>query len=347
MMDIQQKLTPPALWLFFCTGMVLAMIVIGAITRLTESGLSMVEWRPLIGILPPLSRAEWERVFALYQQTPEFQLKNGWMGLADFKTIFFWEWFHRFWGQIIGMVYFFPLAFFWARGVLRGSHLLRCFGLFILVGLQGVMGWYMVESGLVDQPAVSHYRLAAHLALAFTLLGFTVWQALALAGFKRNSHWCLFRHGAVTFAFLGITILWGAFVAGLDAGLVYNEFPLMAGGFFPPEINQLSPAWINYLENIPVVQFAHRWLGVTAMFLILIYAGRAVFFNGRKEWSFGLLIPVVFLQVGLGIATLLSGVYLPLAVVHQTGAALLVILMTTSLYQTSPFGGSCSGAACS
>lgn len=314
------------------------MIVIGAITRLTESGLSMVEWRPLIGILPPLSHPEWERVFALYQQTPEFQMKNSWMGLADFKIIFFWEWFHRFWGQIIGMAYALPLLFFGLTGALRGKHLLRCFGLFVLVGLQGVMGWYMVESGLVDKPAVSHYRLAAHLSLAFTLLALTVWQAMALAGFKRTGHWCIFRHGMVTFAFLIVTILWGAFVAGLDAGLVYNEFPLMAGGFFPPEINQFTPAWLNYFENIPVVQFSHRWLAVTSMVLILLYAGRAVFYNKRKELSFGLLIPVVLLQVGLGIATLLSGVYLPLAVLHQAGAALLVILMTVTLYQTSPFG---------
>lgn len=334
-----------ALWLFLCAGAVMAMITIGAITRLTESGLSMVEWKPLIGILPPLSALEWERVFGLYQKTPEFLLKNSGMNLADFKHIFFWEWFHRFWGQLIGMAYFFPLVYFRLRGQLRGVHFRRCLALFILIGLQGVMGWYMVASGLVDRPAVSHYRLAAHLSLALLLLALTTLEAMSLAGFKKRPHLCLFRHGCVTFAFLGVTILWGAFVAGLDAGLVYNEFPLMGGHFFPPEMGQLSPGWRNYLENIPVVQFAHRWLAVTTMMLILIYAGRAVFYAKRPEASFRLLIVMVLAQVGLGIATLLSGVWLPLAVLHQAGAAVLVVLMSASLYQSYPWGGAASDAS--
>jgi cytochrome c oxidase assembly protein subunit 15 len=332
-------LAPTALWLFFCAGAVMAMITIGAITRLTESGLSMVEWKPLIGILPPLSALEWERVFGLYQQTPEFQLKNSWMSLEGFKQIFFWEWFHRFWGQLIGMAYVFPLVYFRLKGQLTGVHFRRCLGLFVLIALQGVMGWYMVASGLVDRPAVSHYRLAAHLTLALLLLALTTVEAMRLAGFPKRPHFCLFRHGGVTFVFLGVTILWGAFVAGLDAGLVYNEFPLMAGQFFPPEMGQLSPGWKNYLENIPVVQFAHRWLAVTTMVLILIYAGRAVFREQRPEWSFRLLIVMALAQAGLGIATLLSGVALPLAVLHQAGAVILVVLMSASLYQSYPWGG--------
>ncbi|MCD8562715.1 MAG: COX15/CtaA family protein [Alphaproteobacteria bacterium] len=342
----QNSLPLPALWLFFCVGAVLAMITIGAITRLTESGLSMVEWKPLIGILPPLSHTEWERVFALYQKSPEFQLKNSWMTLSDFKQIFFWEWFHRFWGQLIGMMYFFPLIWFRLKGQLTGIHFRRCIGLFVLVGLQGLMGWYMVKSGLVDRPAVSHYRLAAHLTLALLLLALTTAEAMALSGFKKKPYFCLFRHGAVTFLFLGITILWGAFTAGLDAGLVYNEFPLMGGHFFPPEMGQLSPAWRNYLENIPVVQFTHRWLAVTTMILILLYAGRAVIREKRPEASFKLLALMAFVQVGLGITTLLSGVWLPVAVIHQAGAAFLVVLMSASLYQSWPWGGSSSGSCC-
>ncbi|HRQ62057.1 MAG TPA: COX15/CtaA family protein, partial [Alphaproteobacteria bacterium] len=156
MTNAPEKITAPALWLCFCAAMVMAMIVIGAITRLTESGLSMVEWRPLIGILPPLSEAEWERVFGLYRETPEFQMKNSWMELADFKGIFFWEWFHRFWGQVIGAVYLLPLLYFQFTKRLTGRALLAGWGLFALVCAQGVMGWYMVESGLVNEPNVSH-----------------------------------------------------------------------------------------------------------------------------------------------------------------------------------------------
>ncbi|MCD8571394.1 MAG: COX15/CtaA family protein [Alphaproteobacteria bacterium] len=337
---IRKPVPATALWLFFCVGAVLAMIVIGAITRLTESGLSMVEWKPLIGILPPLSEAEWQRVFDLYIQTPEFHLKNSWMTIADFKEIFFWEWFHRFWGQLIGAIYLLPLLFFAFTGRLLGRHLARCTGLFVLLSLQGVMGWYMVESGLIAEPAVSHYRLAAHLSLAFLLLALTVLEAMSLSGFPQKPHFCLFRHGAFTFVFLAITITWGAFVAGLDAGLVYNEFPLMGGGFFPPEMGFLNPEWRNYLENIPVVQFVHRWLAILTMILIFIYAGRAILREKRSEASFKFLILMTFLQVGLGIATLLSAVYLPVAVLHQLGAALLVILMSATLYQTWPWASS-------
>lgn len=319
-------------WLFTVAATVFVMIVVGAITRLTESGLSMVEWRPLIGTLPPLSDQEWQRVFALYQETPEFQKKNFWMDIEDFKYIFFWEWFHRFWGRIIGLVYAIPFFYFLFTKKIPAGYNLKLWGLLVLGGAQAVMGWYMVMSGLVDTPAVSHYRLAAHLSLAFLIFSLLIWVAISIRGVERKPDNALYNHSWIALGFLVITIFWGAYVAGLDAGLIYNEFPKMGDGLMPPEMWHYEPFWVNFFENIPAVQFTHRWLGILTGLAII-----SVAIHGAKKkagWQFHALGTLVILQVGLGIATLLTGVWIPLATLHQAIAALLVAMMSVCLYKT-------------
>ena len=298
-------------WLIFTAFMVFAMAVIGAITRLTESGLSMVEWRPLIGTLPPLSETEWQRVFDLYRETPEYQKKNFGMELDQFKTIFFWEWFHRLWGRLIGIVYVLPLLYFWIKKQIpNGYHGKLLFGLF-LGGLQGLMGWYMVKSGLIDRPSVSHFRLAAHLSLAFLIFSYLLWLAFDLKNQsieKTSSN--LRCHGWLSYILVFITLIWGAFVAGLDAGLVYNSWPKMGSHWIPPEL--LS--FMHIVTEPASVQFIHRWIAVATGILILSFAYRVKSFP---------LAGMILLQIGLGITTLLSQVSTPLAAAHQAGAFIL------------------------
>jgi len=320
-------------WLFVAAGMVFAMAVIGAITRLTESGLSMAEWRPLIGALPPLSQAEWDRVFDLYRQTPEYRLINTGMSLDDFKTIFFWEWLHRLWGRLIGVVFALPLLWFWLAGTIRRTGLgprlsWTLVGLLILGGLQGVLGWVMVQSGLVDRPSVSHYRLAAHLGLAFLIFGLLIWVGLSVRGSTEASGAApgLRRHGWGALVLISVTVLWGAMVAGLDAGLAYNTFPLMNGALLPAEALSIVPAWLNLFDNTALVQFIHRWLAIVSAVVVLALAVRARRVDagrGLAPW----LALVVLIQVGLGIATLLLGVPIVIATLHQAGALTLVGLL--------------------
>lgn len=313
--------------------MVFAMAVIGAITRLTESGLSMAEWRPLIGALPPLSQAEWDRVFDLYRQTPEYRLINTGMSLDDFKTIFFWEWLHRFWGRLIGLVFALPLLWFWLAGTIRRTGLgprlsWTLVGLLILGGLQGVLGWVMVQSGLVDRPSVSHYRLAGHLGLAFLIFGLLIWVGLSVRGSTQASAAAsgLRRHGWIALALISVTVLWGAMVAGLDAGLAYNTFPLMNGALLPAEALSIVPAWLNLFDNTALVQFVHRWLAIVSAVVVLALTVRA-----RRVEGCGALAPwlglAVLVQVGLGIATLLLAVPIAIATLHQAGALVLVALL--------------------
>lgn len=311
-------------WLFATAFLVFCMAIIGAITRLTESGLSMVEWRPLIGTIPPLSEQEWQRVFDLYKQTPEYQKEHFWMELDDFKYIFFWEWFHRFWGRLIGLAYGLPLAFFWFKGWIPDHFKPRLLGLLALGGAQAVMGWYMVESGLVDMPSVSHYRLAAHLGLAFIIFIALVWVGLQIRtpdkrpGSDRPVSLKLHYWGC--WAALAVTIVWGAFVAGLDAGLVYNSWPLMGNTFFPAE-----PFSLTAIFSDPVwVQFFHRWVAVIAALILLGFAW------GTKDI---LIAAAVFLQVGIGITTLLSQVWIPLAALHQAGAFIVVLSLLKNAYE--------------
>ncbi|HYG91737.1 MAG TPA: COX15/CtaA family protein [Azospirillum sp.] len=343
--DVRTASTPRpiAVWLLVCAGMVFAMAVIGAVTRLTESGLSMVEWKPLIGILPPLSEAEWNRVFDLYRQTPEFRVYNAWMDLEGFKRIFFWEWFHRLWGQLIGFVFLLPFLWFVVRRRIPRALAPRLFGLFLLGGLQGVIGWFMVKSGLVDQPHVSHYRLALHLGTAILIYGALLRVALGilapapLAGWRPDAIG-LRRHARWALGLVAVTIVWGAFVAGIRAGFAYNTFPLMAGHWVPPEIGNLTPWWINAFENTAAVQFLHRVLALTtgAVVLVLAWRVRVAELPGRAGMAAGLLAAMILVQIGLGIATLLTVVAIPLAAAHQAGALMVVGLLVWLLHELKP-----------
>lgn len=308
-------------WLFTTAFMVFAMAIIGAITRLTESGLSMVEWKPLIGAIPPLSDAEWERVFGLYKQTPEFMHKNSWMELADFQKIFFWEWLHRLWGRIIGLVYALPLIWFWVRGMIPQGYKGKFLGLFILGGMQGVMGWFMVMSGLVDRPDVSHFRLAAHLVLALVIYVGALWLAFDFTE-KKASQFCTFchkRHGWIAFAFVSVTIVWGAFVAGLDGGMLYNTWPKMDAHWMPPEVTGIY----SILHDPAATQFFHRWIAIIAGIVVLTFAWRVKSFP---------IAGMVFLQITLGIGTVMSQVVIPMAAMHQAGAMILLGLMIRQLH---------------
>lgn len=317
------------LWLYLCAASVFVMALIGAITRLTESGLSIAEWNPLMGALPPLNEAEWERVFTLYRDTPQYKDVNNGMGLAAFKNIFFWEWFHRLWGRAIGILYAVPFLCFLLRGRLPRPYLPSFLGILALGGFQGFLGWYMVKSGLIDDPAVSHYRLAAHLMTALALyaamldLGLRLRvqpapETVALAPLKKHLHICLL----LTL----VTMVWGAFVAGLDAGLIYNSFPLMGERPWPGEIFDMMPLWKNFIENHATVQFTHRLLALTTAVVTLSFVCKSRRFHVPiriRRWFVCLGITVIA-QVILGIATLMSSVALPLAVAHQGMAFLLL-----------------------
>lgn len=319
-----------SLWLFFCAFMVMAMTGIGAVTRLTESGLSITEWNVVSGIIPPISEITWVEEFSKYQATPEFAAKHHWMELDDFKDIYFWEWFHRLWGRLIGVVFALPLAFFWAKGWIARADRLRFLGLFVLGGSQGALGWFMVKSGLVDQPSVSHFRLAAHLSLAMVI--YCLLLAMALRVRAAGDSPCRIKpdltavrcHVVASFALVFITLIWGAFVAGLDAGMIYNTFPLMGGGLVPPEFGAT-----NFLHDPASIQFTHRVLAMTTGVTILALAARIYRTAPRLSIVMG---GWVLVQIALGITTLLSVVYIPVAVAHQIGAVILLTIMTYTLW---------------
>ncbi|MBH1974866.1 MAG: COX15/CtaA family protein [Rhodocyclales bacterium] len=332
-----------ALWLFACCAMVFVTLIIGGMTRLTHAGLSIVEWQPLVGALPPLNAADWQTLFAKYQLTPEFRLRNHDMDLAGFQYIFWWEWAHRLSGRLIGLVFFVPYVWFIVRGQLRGKLAWQVLGFFVLGGLQGAMGWYMVKSGLVDDPRVSSYRLAAHLGLAFLLFGGMFWTALGVlqprhavspaptftptfAGQANVSRFTR-RLGAVLIALVFVMVLSGALVAGIHAGLAYNTFPLMNGYIMPPETFQLHPLWHNFVHNMATVQFNHRTIAWILMALIPWFVWRV-----RKEspacHTIGLVLLLwLAVQVSLGISTLLLRIPVHLAATHQAGAMILFALV--------------------
>ena len=322
-----------AWWLFACCALVFATMVVGGVTRLTHSGLSIVEWKPLIGAMPPLSEAHWLELFAKYQQTPEFQKVNHDMTLDGFKFIFWWEWAHRLSGRLIGVVFFLPYVWFLARGRLRGALAGKVLGFFILGGLQGAMGWYMVQSGLVDDPRVSHYRLAAHLGLAFLIFGLMGWTGLGLLqprskGFSaRPSAAFTQRLGLWLVALVFIMVLSGALVAGIHAGLAYNTFPLMNGDFLPPETFLLEPLWQNFLTNMATVQFDHRMIAWALTGLIPWFCWRIRTEMPEARPAAAALALWLAVQLGLGIATLLLQVPVALGAAHQAGAMVLFGLL--------------------
>lgn len=313
-------------WLYTSAFMVFAMAIIGAITRLTESGLSIVEWQPISGAIPPLTDMEWARVFDLYKQTPEYQKINSGMSLDEFKNIFFWEWFHRLWGRLIGLVYAIPLIFFWLKNMIPTGYKKPLIALLILGGMQGVMGYVMVLSGFVDRPSVSHYRLASHLSLAFVIFGCLIWTALSLN--KQNTKekkFCKRRHGWISLFMLSITVIWGAFMAGKDAGLISNTWPHMFddGSIIPPDLFNHESILINILGNETTIHFVHRWLAFMTACVVIAFAIRVKSFP---------LIGVIILQFILGIFTVLTNVHIHVAVIHQAGAFILTGLLIKEIY---------------
>ena len=320
-------------WLLVCCFLVFAMVVLGGVTRLTGSGLSMVRWAPLSGAIPPITAAAWEAEFNHYQQSPEFQKVNHQMTVNEFKTIFYVEYFHRLLGRAIGLVFLVPFLVFLWRGRIRRALIPKLSLVFVLGGLQGLLGWYMVKSGLVDVPRVSPYRLTAHLIVAVAIYAYLFWTALGLLR-ERSYHSTVSSpsRGAIGItAMIVVTILSGGFVAGLKAGHAFNTFPLMAGQWIPPGYRVAEPFWLNFFETIPAVQFNHRWLAITTFVLVLLFALRAWRDDVLRTYraAVAVLAMLALIQVSLGISTLVLYVPVVLAAAHQ-GAAL--ALLTAALY---------------
>jgi cytochrome c oxidase assembly protein subunit 15 len=321
---------PVAAWLFTCCALVFAMIVVGGVTRLTHSGLSIVEWQPIVGTLPPLSDADWQGVFAKYQQTPEWKQVNHAMTLAEFKGIYWWEYAHRLMGRAIGAVFLLPLIVFAVRRRIASGLGWKLAIIFVLGGLQGAMGWYMVKSGLVDDPRVSQFRLTAHLALALMIFAAMFWIALSLILPQRAVATTPAQNGTRRWAFsiaalVFVMMLTGGFVAGIRAGFAYNTFPLMNGSVVPPEIFMLEPWWKNFFWNMATVQFDHRlvaWLLAITVPVLWWKLRRAPALPGRARNGATLLLSLLVLQIALGISTLVLVVPLPLAAAHQACAVL-------------------------
>jgi cytochrome c oxidase assembly protein subunit 15 len=320
-------------WLLICCLAIYAMVVLGGVTRLTGSGLSMVEWRPVTGILPPLSHEQWEETFSLYRQSPEFQKINRGMDLEGFKGIFWLEYLHRILGRTIGAIFLVPLLYFIIRRRIEKPLVPKLIVMFVLGGLQGLLGWYMVKSGLARDPHVSQYRLTAHLGLAFVIYAYLFWVALdLLAPISRSSGDATargFRRLSWTVTGLVfLTVLSGGFVAGLKAGLAYNTFPLMGGQLIPDGLATLSPVWKNIFENVTTVQFDHRLLATLLFFLVtwLWLLGRKTVLSRSARLGLHLLVLALLVQITLGISTLLLVVPIPLAAAHQAGALALFTL---------------------
>ena len=335
-----------ARWLFLCAAMVFAMAVIGAITRLTESGLSIMEWAPVTGILPPLSQAEWERLFGLYQQIPEFQQDNPGMTLPEFKEIFWWEYVHRLWGRLIGLVFALPFLWFLLRGRLAKGLLPHLLALFALGGLQGGMGWFMVASGFADRTDVSQYRLVLHLGLAVAIYIYLLRVALGLRHPRRepspDKRAIILRRGVwLLLIMILITLLSGGLVAGLNAGLIYNSFPLMDGRLVPADYGTLSPWILNLTENVAAVQFNHRVLALATVLLAagLWFWGRHLHLAPRVRGLLILLSLFSLVQLGLGIWTLLAVVPVWLGALHQAGALVFLTLALLALFHLRPARG--------
>ena len=334
-----------AVWLYAVAAMVFAMIVLGGVTRLTQSGLSMTEWWPVTGWLPPLDAAAWEKMFAAYQASPQYKKLNAGMTIGEYEMIFWLEYLHRLWGRIIGVAFLVPLVIFVAKGWVGRPLAIRLFGLFVLGGLQGGLGWYMVMSGLVDEPRVSQYRLAAHLGLGVVIFAAILWTALDLratgtttTGGAPAAPPRRLRRGALALVFLVfVTQLSGAFVAGLHAGLIYNTFPLMDGRWVPDAAFRLRPLHLNFFEDVATVQFDHRLLAtlVVAATAWFWWRARGAALAANPRLAVNLLAVAAALQASLGIATLLLVVPVPLAALHQAGA---VALLAAALWTAHALG---------
>jgi cytochrome c oxidase assembly protein subunit 15 len=324
------------LWLGALAALIVAMILIGGATRLTDSGLSITEWQPILGAIPPLNEADWQQAFEAYRKIPEYtELKAG-MSLEEFKTIYWWEWAHRFLGRLIGVAFFVPFAVFWIAGYIARTLLPRLVGLFLLGGLQGAVGWYMVKSGLVERTDVSQYRLAAHFGIALLIFGYTLWLLFGLGREKlparagtraRSASWV----AGLVLALIFVQMLAGALVAGLDAGMGFNTWPLINGALVPSGFGEASPSYLNLFENPLTVQFNHRMLGYAVVVAAL---GQLLWLTvrGAPQALLGCALTLALLavlQATLGVWTLLLAVPITLGLAHQAGA---IAVFAASLY---------------
>ena len=326
---------PIIIWLLTGCFLIYLMVVLGGITRLTHSGLSMVEWNPILGSLPPMSDADWQVPFEKYQQSPEYLLINNQFSLDEFKSIYWWEYIHRFLGRTIGVVFLLPFFYFLLKKRFDNVVLKKMGILLALGALQGVLGWYMVYSGLQKEPHVSHYRLAAHLISAFTVFGFTLWYALDLlypgAPAPTEQTRKVKRMSVVMFGFIVMQIIYGAFVAGLKAGLFYNTFPKMGIRFMPETVTSFEPFYKNFVENPSGVQFIHRCLAFLVLLTVLYVWEESKKINrtSLQRRASNLMLGVVFAQFILGVITILYAVPVIMGVLHQTGA---FFLFASSLF---------------
>ena len=325
-------------WLMILFALVFIMIAVGGLTRLTDSGLSITEWRPFTGAIPPLNQADWEAEFALYQQIDEFRVQNSWMALSDFKVIYWWEWGHRQLGRVIGLVW--AIGFFWflLRRKIPTGWTPRLLGLGVLGGLQGAVGWWMVASGVTQGEGmldVASYRLATHLGLAFVILGFIAWYIFSLGRLERDlmqarrqKDGALFGMGTGLLHFTFLQILLGALVAGIDAGRSYTDWPLMGGQWLPDQALALEPVWRNFFENAGLVQFIHRVSGyLLFLFGIGVWMRARRSANPRTRFAFNAAFAALLLQVVLGIVTVIYAAPWHIAILHQALAVVLWVLI--------------------
>ncbi len=324
-------------WLIICCIFVFTMVFIGGLTRLTDSGLSIVEWNIFSGIFPPLFNNDWIELFDKYKQFPEFKLINKNINLDEFKFIFWMEYIHRIWGRLIFLIFLIPLIIFLRKKYVPERFKKHLFIVLFLIVTQGLFGWYMVKSGLIDKPNVSHYRLSIHLIMAFIIYGYLLFLTFSIYDLKNNKKKIIIKNknffitNTILICLILVTVFSGGMVAGLDAGLVYNTFPLMGDTFIPFDIWNLSPRFINFLENPVTVQFNHRILGIITLILTL-----ALWFYTRIhnlplsiKKKVNILLLIIVFQVSFGVATLLSYVATPIAIIHQLGA---LIFYTISIW---------------
>ena len=322
-------------WLITCCVFVFIMVFIGGLTRLTDSGLSIVEWNIFSGIFPPLTNNDWVELFDKYKQFPEYKLVNKNINLYDFKFIFWMEYIHRIWGRLIFLIFLIPLIIFVKKKYISDKLKKHLVIILLLILFQGLFGWYMVKSGLINEPDVSHYRLSIHLLLAFIIYGYLLSLTFSIYSQKNNkkiiTNKSFYIMNLVLIFLILITVFSGGMVAGLDAGLVYNTFPLMGDRFIPLDILEIKPKYINFFENPVTVQFDHRILGLTTFTLIILiwFYARLMNFNSNIKTKTNILLIVVLIQVCLGIATLLSYVAIHVAIVHQLGS---LVLFTISIW---------------
>jgi heme a synthase len=329
---------PIVTWLFAGCFLIFLMVVIGGITRLTRSGLSIVEWNVIMGTIPPLNEQQWVDLFEKYKQYPEYQKLNYHYELSDFKSIFWWEYIHRLLARLIGIIFIVPFIYFWVKGKISKRLMPKLLIIFALGAFQGFLGWYMVKSGLVGDPYVSHYRLAIHLIAAFATFGYILWVALdELYGAKKigKSYRGLIRLSWLFFAVLTFQIIYGAFVAGLKAGYVFNTWPKMGDSWMPEAVTFMEPLYVNFLEGLAGVQFVHRYVAY-----LLVVLSVLIFYNAQKldlsriqRNGIYLLVSSIFVQVVLGIFTLIYAVPISLGVIHQAWALVLVAFNLFVLHQ--------------